>query len=361
MKLFDRFLLKEFGKYLVLSLVGVVAIYLLFDLMEDLDYFTNHRAGLLTVLRYYLYRLPSILGLLLPVGAILGSIFVVSRLTQHHELWALQSAGINLHRIFLPFLGVSSFLTVVSFLGNELWAVEFNSRLQKLKRYEIEGRQPETYQRRRHLFYYGEDGRIYYIKDYDGNAGVIQGFTIWEFELESRRVVRRIDGELAQFRDGVWRARGVKVRRFNPDQEEFQFHPVLELADLKEAPADFGRRTKELDEMNFLELGRYASKMRRAGEEVWEEAVEYHYRFSYPFIVLVVVFLALPLATLIHRGGVTLGLGLGLLISFLYWGVIQVARALGVAGLISPQAAAWYPNLLFGGIGVYLFFFKVRR
>ncbi|MEO0109076.1 MAG: LptF/LptG family permease, partial [candidate division WOR-3 bacterium] len=66
------------------------------------------------------------------------------------------------------------------------------------------------------------------------------------------------------------------------------------------------------------------------------------------------------LATRLRRGGVMLGLGLGMLFSFLFWGAIQTCRAFGQSGALSPFLAAWLPNAMFLAAGVALLF-TVRR
>ena len=48
------------------------------------------------------------------------------------------------------------------------------------------------------------------------------------------------------------------------------------------------------------------------------------------------------------------GLGLGLLLSFLYWGAIQTSRAFGTSHVIGTALSAWLPNIVFGTIALAL-------
>jgi lipopolysaccharide export system permease protein len=80
--------------------------------------------------------------------------------------------------------------------------------------------------------------------------------------------------------------------------------------------------------------------------------VELDYRYSYPFVGLVLLVMALPLATRLRKGGVMLGLGLGMLFSFMYWGAIQTCRAFGQSGTMSPLLASWLPNIFFLLVGL---------
>jgi len=55
-----------------------------------------------------------------------------------------------------------------------------------------------------------------------------------------------------------------------------------------------------------------------------------------------------------------LGLGLGLLFSFLYWGMIQVSKAFGYVGALNPVMSAWLPSIIFGIVATYFFLILKR-
>lgn len=357
MKIIDRFIIKEFLKYLILALAFVVLIYLLFDLFQIIDTFINRKTSLWVIGLYYIYAIPSYAGLLLPVGVILSCFLVIGRLTRQRELSALKSGGISLYRLFLPLFVLGALLIPVSFLGNEFLTIPANRKSQDVRIYRVEKRQRPSFQVRSNFFYYGEEGRTYFIRYYESKNNLLRNFVVWEFD-QNCQIRRRLDVADARFEHNRWQARDVVEREFSP-AERLTRYPFLAL-NLKEKPQDFARREKDISEMDFLELFKYLRKMHRAGERITRELVEFHFRFSYPFVGLIVMLLALPLASSLRQGGVMLGLGLGLLFSFSYWGVIQTTKAFGFAGVISPGFAAWIPNLLFGCLGI-LFLKKVER
>ncbi|MCK4755308.1 LptF/LptG family permease, partial [candidate division WOR-3 bacterium] len=73
-------------------------------------------------------------------------------------------------------------------------------------------------------------------------------------------------------------------------------------------------------------------------------------------ITIIVLLITLPLSVVLKRGGIAIGLGISIVLAFVYWGVIQSCRAYGVAGLMDPILAAWLPNIMFGIIGIALIF-----
>src|SRR5205085_5494532 len=59
-KILDRYVLREFLIYLLLGLVGFIAIFIVVDIFEKIDVFLDHHAELSLIARFYLYRAPEV-------------------------------------------------------------------------------------------------------------------------------------------------------------------------------------------------------------------------------------------------------------------------------------------------------------
>jgi lipopolysaccharide export system permease protein len=351
MKRLDRHLAVELAKYAVIACVSVVAIYLLVDIFEELTYFTSRKVSLPLVLLYYLYSLPAAVSLLYPVSMLLAVFLVYGQMTRHGELAALQSAGVRPTRVFAPALALGA-ISVFLYLGaNELVTVPCNARLTDLRRYRIERRQAQA-ARSGNLYFVGEGGRIFYIRELRPDS-TMADFTVTFLDAD-RRVSKRYDVQQARWRAGHWLAAGVTVRSFADGAERVVVHDSLALTDVAESPADLSTPNRPVGETSTAALASHIRRMKRAGENVAKEEVEFHYRFSYALIGLIVVLLGLPVSIRLRRGGIMLGLGLGLLLSFLYWGAIQTSRAYGTSHIVSPAMAAWLPNIVFGALAAAL-------
>ena len=66
--------------------------------------------------------------------------------------------------------------------------------------------------------------------------------------------------------------------------------------------------------------------------------------------------IAIPFALSTGRRGSLYGVGLSVLIGISYWVLQGFFEQLGSAGRLEPFLAAWAPNLIFGGGGIYLLF-----
>ena len=69
----DRYVLREFIRYYLLSLGGFVGFVLLFDAFEKLDTFIDYDATILDILRYYWNVLPYRALVVAPVAPLLAT------------------------------------------------------------------------------------------------------------------------------------------------------------------------------------------------------------------------------------------------------------------------------------------------
>lgn len=358
MKTIDWHILIELIKFTLLALISVVTIYLLIDLFEELGYFLSRNTPLSVIFKYYFYALPSAAVLLYPVSLILAVFVVYGQMTRNNELAAFKSAGVSIYRLFLPAFAIGIFTIFAFIAGNEFITIRFNRKLSQLRRFVIEKRvQPSTHYQ--HDIYRIDGNIVLWSRELEKPAtglsnAVLRNFTLIKLD-RNRRVSVRIDGDSVVNQNGLWKGYGVRVREFDSTgRQKFNQHAQLELKLLTTNLFEFGALGQPVEEMTVFDLNNYIKMMRASGENVAREEVEFHYRFSYALIGLIVVMLGLSFSVRLRRGGVMLGLGLGLFFSFLYWGVIQTCRAFGASHVISPLFAAWLPNVVFSAVALML-------
>lgn len=354
MKRIDRFLASEFILFVLLGLVTVVVIYDLINLIERMSYFLRYKAKALEILLYYVYDLPAAIELLLPVGFALGVFMVIGRLIRANELVPLLAGGVNIYRLFAVFIGVSVLVAALAFVGSEFISPRMRTRFVEYKTETIERRKTKRQKTKNRIFYISESGRVYYLRQLRIQDSLALDVVIWELDPE-RKIQRSIRAKSARYSSKRgWRAEDVEIHDFSGEETAFTRYPERRLTEITETPEELGVRTKGTDEMKLGELEDYIQRMSAAGSNVAVELVEYHMRFCAPLIIVIVTLISLSAATLLRKGNITLGIGLGLLLSFLYWGAIQASRAFGYAGAFPPWLAAWLPNILFSGVSAVL-------
>lgn len=83
--------------------------------------------------------------------------------------------------------------------------------------------------------------------------------------------------------------------------------------------------------------------------------VAFHTKFSRPALCFVIVWLAIPFAMKIRRGGLFISFGMSIALGLAYIMLHVVAVGLGTIGLLPPFLAAWLATACFLAGGIYLF------
>ncbi|MCK4396140.1 LptF/LptG family permease [candidate division WOR-3 bacterium] len=354
MKILDKYLLVEFLKALFFILIAFIFIFVIVDLFDDLSKFIEKKVAIFDIFLFYLYQVPSIAILVFPVAVLLSLFFSLGMMAKHFEILALKANGISIYRIFLTYLIAGFAMSFIVILVNEIGVPYANEKVRDHKRTEINKLPPIDYRLQNNLKYLGENGYIYSIKTYDGRKKEIRRVSVLKFS-EGNRLVRRIDAKIGIWKDDVWEFQDGYVRVFTDtlNQRVIRFKN-REFPELKEKPADFSRRVKSLDEMKYSEVKGYVKKLRKTGKDPSKALVELYTKISFPFVTFIIIILGAPLSADTRRSGLAFGFALSLLISFVYWGGLQVSKAYGIKGNVPPALAAWVPNIIFLVIGLFL-------
>jgi lipopolysaccharide export system permease protein len=106
--------------------------------------------------------------------------------------------------------------------------------------------------------------------------------------------------------------------------------------------------------MSYWQLRRYAERVRVEGYDATEYLVDMNIKLALPFINLVMVFIGIPVALGLKKGGTPLAVSIGIGICFLYLTNLGFSRSLGLSGILPPILSAWAANVIFFFLGIYL-------
>jgi lipopolysaccharide export system permease protein len=87
---------------------------------------------------------------------------------------------------------------------------------------------------------------------------------------------------------------------------------------------------------------------------VQELSVDLYDKTALPLVSLTMVILGIPFCFRMGRRGSLYGIGVAVCLVAVFLLVFSTTNALGGIGLMSPFLAAWAPNILFAGSGIYL-------
>jgi lipopolysaccharide export system permease protein len=89
--------------------------------------------------------------------------------------------------------------------------------------------------------------------------------------------------------------------------------------------------------------------------------LEFFKKFSLPFASIFFGFLSLPLALVFGKqNGQTIGLIIGIVLSFVYWAMLIVGQTLSMRNGVNSAITMWLPDALMGTLGL-IFFMGMKR
>ena len=112
MKLIDRYILRQYIATLLFALTALCVIFLVVNLLENLDDFMDRNTPAGVIVQYYINFFPEIIKLLTPVAMLLASLFTVGKLANNNEITAMKSGGMSIYRMMIPLVTLSILVSI---------------------------------------------------------------------------------------------------------------------------------------------------------------------------------------------------------------------------------------------------------
>ncbi|OQX88863.1 LPS export ABC transporter permease LptG [candidate division KSB1 bacterium 4484_87] len=352
MKILDRYLLTKFLGTLAFSLLSFSVIFIIIDIIGFLDKFIDHHVPLKIIAIYYLYYLPYIIILTLPVAMLLASLFSVGQLARFNEVTAMRSSGMSSFQILMPLFIAAILISVLSMYAGERFVPYTNQKKKDVYQNYVNKRKKAVKRKTKNIHMLLEKNRWLNVGYFDTEANC--AFQISIETMDGNALKERIDAPQMVWRSGKWILKNVHWRSFENGQEKYRQLDSLVVSDISFEPADIAKVQKKAEEMSFWELKEFISEIRRTGGNPDRWLVELYLKIAFPFANLIIVLFGAPLASRKTRSGTAISFGVSLFICFLYFGLIKVGQSLGHNGALPPMLAAWLGNIFFGVGAVYI-------
>ncbi|MBB6478810.1 lipopolysaccharide export system permease protein [Spirochaeta isovalerica] len=373
------------------------------------------------VVKLIIFSLPAIVAIAFPFATLVGALMAVGKLSSDNEILAMECSGISLKRIFLPLVSIGVFFSIFSFIVNDyflpLGSLQF-TRLYKELIYsnpelELESNSIKHYQDSTIITGDISNGIIDNIIIIDrsvendkrvilaqsGNfrsdakeEGVI---SLNLSEVFTHVIETNAKGNFSYSRAGrmIYNIllKDITVSLKNPGPREMSSRDVYTV--IREKQIDFNARI--VQQKNQVGLARYKllssyqeitdhleddsfsskkeildrnlekyirerdKKLEDKSLQIWK--LEFYQKMSIPFSCLPFILLAFPLGLFTKRSGKSVGFGIGLLITVIYWVMLIGGRTIGIRTAVSPGLVMWLPNIFIFLIGLILLFRRVRQ
>ncbi|RJP69540.1 MAG: YjgP/YjgQ family permease [Ignavibacteriales bacterium] len=346
-KIIDRYLTKQFLQTALFALFAFLVIFVVIDMMENLDDFIDNSVDSKIVMQYYLYFMPEIIRLMTPVAVFLSCLFVTGKLSNQNELTAIRSSGVSLYRMMLPILITSAGISIFSFYFGGYVTPLANKEKVKI---EITNMKKNIPIPGYNIFFQDSETRIVSIGYFDMSSYQAHKVSIQDFSKNNPiEMVSRIDAVRMKY-DTLkmnWTIfNGVK-RSFTGNKEVLQRFNEEKITNLNFKPIDIKTKQQKPEEMTTSDLYDFYINQLKTGNDPTRTLIEYHSRFAFALSSLIVVFIGFPLASSKRRGGLALQFGISLLFTFIYLGFMKISQAFGKNGVLDPVFTAWSANIIF--------------
>jgi len=355
----NRHIFKELMTPFSISLLFLTFIFLMTRIPEITNMVVNYHTGISVVLCLISYSLPRFMEFTIPMSVMVSVLLTFMRMSGDNEIIALKGGGMTIYRL-LPPVVLFCLMGFLFTMGVTVCGVPWGKLA--LKRTTIElARSNLNLSLEERTFNSSIKGVMIYVSSME-----MQTKELKDVFIEDSRVKDRITTTVAP--------RGILVsdpdrmiyalRLFNGKVNQVNLETRMvntvdfDLYDMNFDLADRMRQggviKKDLDEMNLRELFAFIRHGSSDKTKISKALMGLHEKFSIPTACLALGILSLALGLQSASNRRTSGLGLGLFFFLLYYLLLAAGWSAGETGRFSPKWGMWLPNILMGGMGIFL-------
>ncbi len=355
-----RYISREFLSLLAIAFCGLAVVWLLIDFQDNLEEMKRSGDILGTAAKLYATRLPEMAVMLLPYALLLSLLFCLGKLSNSREIVAMIQTGRGIGRLTAPFIVTGAMAAILSLGLNYYWAPR-STAMEKVVLDEAAGVDPTASRNVR--FRHPTERRLWLVGafplHFEHGKPLREVRVVTERNDGTPREILTAERALWAPQTGAWTFEGAELKRVAPgvaaDYVTDLPDPYV-VEDWGETPFQIIQPGLPADQLGVPGLNSWlASHPSGSSENRSSHLTQWHYRWAQPLNCVIVVLLATPLGLVFSRRGKTGGLAVAVFLAAGMLFLTTVSLSLGDAGEISPLAAAWIPNLVFGGLSIYLF------
>ncbi len=363
-----RYIVKQLLVYFFVMYLFFFLIFFVNQIMLFMKQLLGKRIPIVDAMKLMFYSLPFVIAQSAPFATLTGFLMCLGRMNTDNEILIFKASGCNLKNLLLkPILVLGVVISIFSFFVNDYLLPLGTSKTREQLRKSIASNptmevEPQTVKRLNEtsvifgnvndkevsdlvLFDYDESGNQRFIVagKTHVDSGSYKGVSM-RFDMNDATVIVLDKKKTGDF--DILKSKTMSLHLF--ESTVFSFERRI-------SPA----------ELTSFDLGKKIRKMKKEGvsdpREINMNVLEYNKKFSLPFGSFFFAFLAMPLALLFGKvNGQTIGLVVGIFISFLYWAMMTVGIQLGYRNGWNGFVLMWLPNAVVG-ISAALFYMGARK
>lgn len=360
LRILDRYMMTELSGPFWFGLSAFTLIFAATQILAISRLVSDQHAPLGAVIEYFMWQLPGIVVLVIPMAMLLGVLLALQRLSGESEITAMKAGGISLVRAAAPLLAVGFAVSLVALVLQEGVVPYANDRATYLREEVIE-----------HVGLFGGGNLTVVTKlpnggrqlttftGYEASTQTLLNVTLIQYDLANRPVLI-VFSERAKYQQPTWTFTNATEYHFAADGTTWTQTAPAQQWDIGQKPSQIMQRaaSNNPENMSRAQIRELISSGQLSPAELRTYETSYQEKLARPLASFVFTLIAVPFGIRATRGGGSggtgLGFGLAVAIVFVYFVIASIFSAVftGVGG--GPWLAAlgaWLPNVIFTAIG----------
>jgi lipopolysaccharide export system permease protein len=362
-KTLRRYLWVEIATATGFVLFALLSLFTFFDLVAQLDEIGRRGFQLRHALSYVAFTLPSRMYELMPIAALIGTIYALSKLAANSEFTIMRVSGMSTRRLMLSLGGIGLLMVAVTYLLGEFLSPPAE-RLAQQTRLKARGSQISVRDFRTGVWVRdvvkAPDGgvgayRFINVRQVSPDVGT-RGWRILEFDRDYRlrsiltadigtyvpgagwELTDAVETRVPQIAPGA--ALPTDARTEVVGTPKLMWHSELK-------PDIFGVLLVQPERMAGWDLAQYIRHLAENRQQTDRYEIAFWSKLIYPWAVLVMMALALPFAYLhVRAGGVSFKIFTGVMLGVAFYGMNKLFAHIGLLNTWPPVAVAALPSLV---------------
>jgi LPS export ABC transporter permease LptG/LPS export ABC transporter permease LptF len=361
-RILTRYILGEILSHALIGCALFTFILFMPRLPQILETVVRNSSTLSSVAQIFLFTLPYLLNVTIPMSVLVGVLLGLSRLASDSEIIAMRAGGLGIGY----FVRVSSIIAVggaILGLFNSLYvSPKANQAILDMEQ-ELAASQA-SYQIQPRVFIEDFKNFVLYVQDVRSGTGAANWRQVFMADVTdpsspsittaaSATVVNDSTQELLmRLRDGA-------KHETTPDQAQQYTVSKFTTTDLpltlnSQSNVHLGRLDTVIYAIPTDTLIQYIRKPGQKEQDRRRFLIELNNRFSYPAACIVLMLVGVPLGVVSRRGGKSSGFVFTLLLVILYYILSYTGVAMARQDKLPVFLAVWMANILFAAAGTFL-------
>jgi lipopolysaccharide export system permease protein len=364
-KIYERYFAKQIYASFGFILFALVALFLFFDVLSELGS-VNAKYTLSLALLHVLLKAPSRMVEIIPIAGLIGSIYVFAMMASQSEFTIFRVAGLDIKRSLFTLGKVSLPIVVFTLLISEVLGPYAESLSERIRMQAL----GSTFSSQFRSGVWVKDQ----LRDSDGSGPIrpgvryvnvgtidqndqIRQIRMYEFDPNYRLLSIRSAASGRFDNRGIWELNDVSETRFTERRSndpldavysaQTKVIPKLSL-ESQVTPQILNVLLISPEKMSIVSLGRFILHLQDNKQDMQRHAIAFWKKVIYPFIIFVMLALALPFAFMkVRAGSVGIKVFGGIMLGMSFQLLNTLFSSIGLLGALPAFFTAIFPPLVY--------------